>query len=182
MDTVEQFSAEGKTAKIVHDEFPESPRSWDNLGTMHCEHRRYNLGDEKQVSTDDCRSWDEVEAKLRRRADARVVLPLYLYDHSGLTISTSPFYDPWDSGQLGLIYASGEDIRRCFGVKRITARLLDTVREALEAEVRIYDSYLRNEVYGLVVEDAAGNEIDESYGYFSLEEARDEAKALVGCA
>jgi len=33
-----------------------------------------------------------------------VLLPLYLLDHSGLSISTSDFCDPWDSAQVGWIY------------------------------------------------------------------------------
>lgn len=31
--------------KIVHDEHPESPREWSNLGTMICFHPHGNLGD-----------------------------------------------------------------------------------------------------------------------------------------
>ena len=32
------------------------------------------------------------------------ILPLYLYDHSGLTMSTNDFGDRWDSGCVGFIY------------------------------------------------------------------------------
>ena len=32
--------------KLVHDHDAESPREWDNLGSMVCAHRRYRLGDE----------------------------------------------------------------------------------------------------------------------------------------
>jgi len=36
-----------------------------------------------------------------------VILPLYLYDHGGITMSTNPFSCPWDDGgQVGWIYAS----------------------------------------------------------------------------
>lgn len=38
--------------------------------------------------------------------DKYIILPLYLYDHSGITMSTSVFSCPWDSGQVGWIYAS----------------------------------------------------------------------------
>ncbi len=31
--------------EILNDEDPENPREWDNLGTMVCFHRHYNLGD-----------------------------------------------------------------------------------------------------------------------------------------
>lgn len=37
--------------------------------------------------------------------DKYIILPLYLYDHGGITMSTGPFSCPWDSGQLGWIYA-----------------------------------------------------------------------------
>lgn len=35
-----------------------------------------------------------------------VILPLYLYDHGSITMSTGAFSCPWDSGQVGWIYAS----------------------------------------------------------------------------
>ena len=44
-----------------------------------------------------------------------VVLPLYLYDHSGITMScdlTYPYNDRWDSGQVGWIYASHQRVSR----------------------------------------------------------------------
>ena len=44
-----------------------------------------------------------------------LMLPLYLYDHSGITMNTTGFSCPWDSGQVGWIYASKEDALREFG-------------------------------------------------------------------
>ncbi|HOO12216.1 MAG TPA: hypothetical protein PK684_04600 [Bacillota bacterium] len=38
--------------------------------------------------------------------DKYIILPLYLYDHGGITMRTNPFSCPWDSGQVGWIYAS----------------------------------------------------------------------------
>ena len=37
--------------KIVQDTDPESPRTWDNLGTMVCFHKRYELGDKTDYRT-----------------------------------------------------------------------------------------------------------------------------------
>jgi len=55
MDEIEHERIELGTVvgKIVADMNPESPREWDNVGTMVCSHRRYNLGDEHQLSSDD---------------------------------------------------------------------------------------------------------------------------------
>lgn len=41
-----------------------------------------------------------------------VLLPLYLYDHSGITMKTSGFSCPWDSGQVGFIYASKDTFKK----------------------------------------------------------------------
>lgn len=52
---------------------------------------------------------DAEEGELRDILDSLdkyVILPLFLYDHSGITMSTSVFSCPWDSGQVGWIYAS----------------------------------------------------------------------------
>jgi hypothetical protein len=43
------------------------------------------------------------------------ILPVYLYDHSGLTINTTGFTCPWDSGQIGWIYASHEQVKAEYG-------------------------------------------------------------------
>ncbi len=50
--------------RVVRDESPESPRDWDNTGTMCCWHRRYHLGDvqpqaEAQDYVAELIGWDE---------------------------------------------------------------------------------------------------------------------------
>ncbi len=37
------------------------------------------------------------------------ILPVYLYDHSGITINTVPYSCRWDSGQIGWIYQPKSD-------------------------------------------------------------------------
>ena len=45
--------------EVILDTYPENPRKWDNLGTMVCSHRRYDLGDEQAKNIDEYSSWDE---------------------------------------------------------------------------------------------------------------------------
>lgn len=73
--------------------------------------------------------------------DYYVILPLYLYDHSGLTISTSGFSCPWDSGQVGHIYMSLDQAAE----HGLTSR--KEIAEALVQEVKTYDDYLTGSVY-----------------------------------
>jgi hypothetical protein len=100
------------TIEIVQDMDPIDPRENDNLGTMLCYHRRYDLGDSK----DRKEYWPNPEdAKALAEREDVVWLPLYMYDHSGITISTAPFSCPWDSGQLGIIFITKDDAVAEFG-------------------------------------------------------------------
>jgi len=217
---------------VERDDYPNNPRSWDNIGTMVCFHSKYDLGDkhyygspaeflldllnnadlggiegaaaredileagsgifeevyhfwlETQCEQDvrdvldflkdecegfsmesigrflarenwdlfiDCVSWlspSDIEVNelydLVRATNQYVIIPLYLYDHSGITISTRPFSCPWDSGQVGWIYAPKDTFRKATGYSEDD---LFSAEGILEDEVREYDMYLRGEVY-----------------------------------
>ncbi len=77
-----------------------------------------------------------------------IMLPLYLYDHSGITMNTTGYSCPWDSGQVGWIYASKEDALREFGGKVLTAEKRAQAENLMRGEVETYDCYLRGECYG----------------------------------
>ncbi len=79
---------------------------------------------------------------------SNVILPLFLLDHSGLAMRTTDFNDPWDSGQVGWIYASHQDILASYNADEITPAMLETAEAALRGEVEVYDAYLRGECYG----------------------------------
>ncbi|WP_019592017.1 hypothetical protein [Thioalkalivibrio sp. ALE20] len=138
---------------------PENPRNWDNLGTMVCWHNRYQLGDTQPDESPD--EW--ADSVWNRHI---IQLPLYLYDHSGITISTRPFHCPWDSGQVGWIMAERDRIRQAFGWKRITRNRAQRIREILEAEVYVYDLYLRGEVYQYLALDDEGCVLDACGGFY----------------
>lgn len=79
--------------------------------------------------------------------DNYIILPLYLYDHSGITMNVSGFSCQWDSGQVGYIYISKEDARKELKYKLITKNRIEKIKERLTKEVEIYDEYLRGDVY-----------------------------------
>lgn len=187
----------------------ESPREWENLGTMVCWHRRYDLGDEQPkcdpidymrsmlsdnkinlvINSPEYCIWadhfnepdDECypENWLEQLSDSEiqeqfnkyyVVLPLYLYDHSGISMSTShsyPYNDRWDAGQVGFIY-----------VDKVTAREEfdnddQKIINSLKGEVKTYDDYLRGNVYGYGIFDIQEDEeydwsdsLESCWGYY----------------
>jgi len=114
---------------VVQDDDPPHPRrDWEGMGTMALFHKRYELGDKDHgLSASDFDGWDAMEEHLYKKCGAAVVLPVYLYDHSGISIQTKPFSCRWDSGQIGFIYISREQVRNLYSRKRITKALLAQV-------------------------------------------------------
>ena len=168
------------TIEIEQDTMAESPREWDNLGTMVCFHGGYDLGDKHNYDHQDYLGWDEMEADIVRRENVGVILPLYLYDHSGITIATTPFSCPWDSGQIGFIFVSKEKMREEYGYKRVSQDLKKRVAEFLRLEVETYDKYLTGDVYFYRITNTKTDEqIDSCGGYFGEEDCLSEAEGVV---
>jgi hypothetical protein len=169
--------------RIVVDSCPENPRKWDNLGTMVCAHRRYSLGDDngldnakafvrQHLSDELCtrNGWDldhvpDLERAIEHTGQA-VLLPLYLYDHSGLTMKTTSFSCPWDSGQVGFIFVSKATLRQEYGYTRLSSKRVSHVVDALKGEVEVYDQYISNDVWGFEVIGDNGDEVDSCWGFF----------------
>lgn len=156
----------GFTIKIYQDESPCDPREWDNLGTMVCWHRNYMLGDKHNFS-------DPEDFQAFIKDTPAIVLPLFLYDHSGITMNTVGFHCPWDSGQVGWIYVTLEDIRKEYGVTRVSKQLRQKVADYLRAEVKTYDQYLTGEVYGYEVTGEDEEFIDSCWGFYGEYDAED---------
>ena len=103
-----------------------------NLGTMVCFHRRYSLGDKHSFKT------TEDLDKFLKRKNIVAFLPLYLYDHSGITMATTPFHCKWDSGKVGYIYATRATARKM----GVDPESVDEIKNQLISEVKAYDEYL----------------------------------------
>ena len=176
----------GYTIEVKQDEIPESPREWDNLGTMVCFHNKYNLGDKHEITSSDFNSWNEVENHLKKENDIAIILPLYLYDHSGLRIKIGSFqghlpqgHAEFDSGMIGFIYITKEKIRKEYGCKHITKKWIEKVTGYLENEVKTYDQFISGDVWYYVVEDENGEDIDCCGGIYGQDEAENQAKEMV---
>lgn len=88
----------------------------------------------------------ELEAEFRAAfaqwvTDNVCIKDLYLYDHSGISISCSPFSCRFDSGAVGFIYLTREKCEEN-GVDFAEADLI------LEGEVKTLDHYFTGDVWG----------------------------------
>lgn len=170
------------TVQLMHDTDAENPRKWDNLAMMVCAHRRYILGDEDGATEAldliyehlserqlnemgfDSTHVPDIQQALKMTGKA-IILPLYLYDHSGITMKTKPFACPWDSGQVGFIFVSKAKVCAEQGWKRLNKSRTEKVTAMLVGEVEVYDQYLTGDVWGFkVIED--GEETDSCWGFY----------------
>lgn len=133
--------------EVIYDECPESPRRWDNLCHIICIRGDWDISDEG-LSFGRDEAIEKIE-ELKGREDV-VIKPVYMYDHSGQTISLRDFGDRWDSGICGFIYASKEEVfKECMNITEENWK--ERVYEIMEGEIEIYDQYIRGEVYGFRV-------------------------------
>jgi len=141
--------------EIHTDSDPMNPRvDWDNLGTMVLFWNNYELGD-KETHPDGYKMDKEEAEEFSKRKDI-IAIPLYIYEHSGITIRAgAPFGDVWDSGCGGYTYITKKKACEEFGWKRMTAKRTKEMEDRLKSEVEVYDDYLTGAVYGFVIKDRA---------------------------
>lgn len=170
----------GYRIQIVNDEDGPNPRQeFDNFGHIVCWHSRYCLGDvdrnckHKERWHRDFESFREYF--LEHKDEFAVILTLYLYDHSGITlrVDKSGFEmadaDGWDWGPVGLTYCTLEEVWKEYGKTTsspdepfsltqhvITQEMKDKAKALLIAEVETYDQYLTGDVWGYTVDTYIG--------------------------
>lgn len=162
-------STDGRKFHLVieQDEFSEDPREWENLGTMLCCNKYYQLGDcnsnEETLAqlAELCRKYGKTDEEIDEmdfreeiqfllEQDNICGLPLYICDHSGLSMQTYRF-DAWDSSFVGLIFIDKETFfaETCYKndcdwkaeAKKRLKNEIETYSQFLEGDVQQYTLY-----------------------------------------
>lgn len=182
-NTVELVKYNNFDIRVIYDDLCESPRQHDNLGKIFALHKRFNFTDQDvSVCHDDCDNWEELRGAIIEQHGDCVILPIYLYDHSGTSLNTTGFSCPWDSGQVGYIFVEKNLVRELYGVKRISSKLMSLVEDVLKSEIKEYSQYLEGACYGYEILDSEGDIIDSCGGYIGdVQYCLNDAKAMVDC-
>jgi DNA-binding cell septation regulator SpoVG len=130
------------------------------------------IGLEEEIS-DTLLEYMDTAALLKLAQYEHVILPLYLYDHSVLSISTAPYsgraqHADWDSGQVGWIYATKADALNAVG--EVDNGVFSITKEILASEVAEYDSFLGGDCYGFQLY-KNGNEVNSCWGFIGSPDA-----------
>jgi hypothetical protein len=157
------------TITVKYDINPMSPRELDDFTTLFSAHSRYAidqyegkkqdevrlaLADSELVEYDDHDDYqvsDLYEIAQEARDTIAAVLPVYMYEHSGVTLNTSGFSCPWDSGQIGFICITKERAKELLGVSNLTEEHTQKLYETLEQEVAMLSKYLEGDIYTIEV-------------------------------
>ena len=210
MSEAESFDHAGLKVRICWEEDNSfcNPRDNDNLGTMVCWHPDYYLGD-YQITTpegrgavkdrfdrDDFQGLEVLERYLHLALKAPVTIPLYLYDHSGISMSAGApnvWDNPriktdhhgnglgWDTTMVGYVYTTPERMTELCGApdycpKDWGGTPAQWIATQLDGEVEEYNLYLTGQVYYYVIEGEDGETLDSCGGFLGSEYVEEAAK------
>lgn len=151
---IKEYTYRNHLVRVYQDECDSSPREWDNTGILVTFHRKVNFTDKgaPKIRVNDFSSFDEIQKHLIKDHGAAVILKVYMLDHSGISLSTKPFNDHFDSGQIGFIYATREDIFKSYAKKVLSKSLEEQVARNLAGEVETLNQFTSGEVYAYVID------------------------------
>ncbi len=169
-----------KRVSFFYDEEALSPWEEERFGRLITFHSRYNIGEQhsytnptnfltelfsEQLGSEELA--EETLAQISKNCDYSlrkihnvvidkleenyIILPVFMLDHSGITISTTSFNDPWDSGQIGWIYVSKKQAADELGLSG--SELIKAAKDKMRSVIEYYDNYLRGNVFGFRFEE-----------------------------
>lgn len=159
---------------------PTDPRTYeDNLGTMLCsiDYRYYGDCNSEEDAGEQldmiCRSYGKTQeendkmscfgqTKFLTEQDNILALPLYLFEDSGLSLTTSE-QDEWDGSFTGLIFVEKELFLSACPIKD-TEHWKEYAKKTLLAEVEAYNQYLKGEFYMWTIQDCVKTTRQDSEG------------------
>lgn len=149
--------------RVDYCEWCDNPRDWSNATYLYLSHRKYNFPKEGNLYIDEYEDINEQIEKYEKQG--YWILPVYAYEHGGITISLGSFCDSWDSGLLGWVYCD-EKLR-----KQENIETEEQFYDLAKNEIKMYDKYLQGDcydVYGYCVEDK--EELEPLHGYYPVED------------
>lgn len=173
VDTIYKDNS-GRFFKLFYDECSDSPRLDDNIATILTWERDYPSPDEnndtfeefaEKHGVDVSKEWDLDSVMDAMREEGYYVVPVYALHHGISHYSIHDFHDRWDSGPVGVAF--------CKKQKGLPDND-DYLRMIIDEEVKKYDAWANDEIYGIALLSQDEAVLDESTGYMMQYENRTE--------
>lgn len=155
--------------RIEQDLDPVNPRiEYDgNLSHIICWHRNYQIGDNHSYNS--IYSLEEYLKAERAAGNDYFMKPVYMLDHSNITLSTMPFSNHYDSGLIGFAFVFKNDMVDAGIIQKNDDVWRKKASAVIDSEIDEYNQYLEGDVYGYTeLEYFRGNwkETDSCWGFF----------------
>lgn len=151
--------------------------AWDMLGKILCFHPRHKFGHDEGFTK------ESFDVYMKDNPED-FYFPLYMYDHSGVTISLTPFNDRWDSMQIGYVWVKRDEAEKEFGSQlevdkdSLTRPLQLRVKvlECIQNDVKSVDMWLTGDVWNFIVTDENGDVVESGNDIYGRDYAEQEGK------
>ncbi len=101
----------------------------------------------KKYSFSDTDEFKTPEDFLETVRESDTLRPLYMYDHGGISLSMGGFSCPWDSGQVGFVLATPEQVH----AEGLDPNDTEAVERRMKSDVEELSQYINGEVYAVSV-------------------------------
>ena len=182
MNDIYEEAYKNVVIKIYRDDDSQSPEEWQDENLFLVAYHRDFTVDKKisqglaQCITNNGKYEDDsINDEARQYIKDYYIFGLEAYIHSGVHLSLlheSNYLDrAWDVSQLGLVFVSKKEWKSRKAAKEGASALLET-----------WNDYLSGNIYGYVIEDKEGENLDSCWGFYgdyeenALKEARDIAE------
>lgn len=159
----------GNTLEIVYEDNPTNYLEQDTFVKLFCWHKRYDLGHNHDYKYKHIQNLQKLKWFLIKNENALIIRKVFMYDHGGVSLSLSPFNSLFDSGFIGFIFATEEDIKDWYKVSKITPTVESDVSNFFKSFLKEYTLYLNGQVYGYIVTDKNDEHLDSCFGFYGLD-------------
>lgn len=168
---------------ITHDQNPESPREWSNLGYFITRERNYNspdtvtyimdiIEDTAEEATDIDNHMDLITKRIDEESDGEKVLAIYpinRYEHGEVVYSLGVKHG-WDYSNCGFYIVTDKT------TKELEAKAED-FEKIIKQELDVYNKYANGEVYGYILYGEDGDIDDSCWGFYDIKDIKDHLPA-----
>ena len=203
MNTIETLKARlpnGNKAKaeLVYDTDATNPREWANLGTIliapnkaHWVASRDDVVDTSiPLGNNPYEHWNNLrrEQLKLKKSDIAIAYPITKYEHGEISLQLG-YKQGWDYGVVGFVYITKEQVRKCYGVDRITKSIIERATNCLQSELDTLTHWLNGDCYGWQIKEYALDDdgldweevdtLDNCWGYYDKEQALDDMQNML---
>lgn len=164
---------------IHHDDTPQSPREWCNLGYFITKERNYkspdgeNAPEIQQIIEDTAQDATSTEdhMKLIKKAikeqgeKVLYITPVYRYEHGGVVYRRGTA-SGFDYSNCGFYIVTDKTQKECGTPRKLFEKVIDD-------ELETYTKYANGTVYGFVLHDESGDVIDSCWGFYDIDDIKE---------